>query len=249
MRFTILAILILLSVSTKMVAQNLIADHGFDVHNCKPFNLSSIEMCEQWTNPTAGTPDYFNPNCKQHSSPIMPNFYDWGWATNKAANDAYAGIIVFRADKNLKRKEYIQTKLLSSLKKDSVYLLQIDLLLASWSKFNLKELGIHFSSKQKYSNTQENFDLNPQIILQTGSVNSEIWTTIEIKYKATGDEQYLTIGNFNKKPIYNSVPFRSEINLKTPECYYYIDNFNLIANEKKEPLIDNDEFNKRGKTK
>jgi hypothetical protein len=98
--------------------------------------------------------------------------------------------------------EYIQSKLKSKLKKDTLYKCIFYIVRDNLCGTSIQAQGAHLSNnKIKLSdllNGIKDSTLTPQVINSNGYIDDTLnWTKIEGVFKANGDEEYITIGNFD----------------------------------------------------
>ncbi len=109
----------------------------------------------------------------------------------------YARLTVFNSSIEGVRK-YMQTRLLCPLQKDQVYILSLRL---KPEKVFMSSFGVHFSPVPVYSNNdllvrvRPTVDLTPHYKKVPYNLRSE-WFTISTEFRATGDEKFLILGNF-----------------------------------------------------
>ena len=130
-------------------------------------------------------------------------------------------------------REYIQTRLIQKLSKDKFYCVSFYVNLADLSTVAIDKIGIFFSS-----DTLKPLVLNglideiPNISNDFGSIIKDTvnWVQISEKFKANGDEQFLTIGNFfsDENTLYEILD-TSIIHAKF--AYYFIDDVSVYECE------------------
>lgn len=145
---------------------------------------------------------------------------------------AVGGIVCDPHGADTKRKiskgEYFQTKLKSPLKKDSLYILKFHMMLNPNSKRASNGIGIKFSecvfnpfdSLHMHENILPNCDFS----ISEDIIMTKEWQEFEFQYKASGKEEYFTIGLFENKAG-NKSKWISGGNL--PYAYYLIDLISL----------------------
>jgi gliding motility-associated-like protein len=205
--------------------------------NCiYPSNLEDCKDCFITYSPRINTPDYFfstnlNPACW---CPI--NFDGFQYARS---GDKYVGIIAFTwHSPYIFVREYISTKLIQPLKKDTYYCASFHVSLSENSEFAIKGIGMYFS-QNPITNTYSPFapadsilfhiffNLTPQVQSQFIISDTTNWIEIKNAFKAEGDEKYLTIGNFDSdfNLVYNQVKPPTYTHSSS---YYYIDDVSLV---------------------
>ncbi len=98
--------------------------------------------------------------------------------------------------------EYIQSKLKSKLKKDTLYKCIFYVVRDNLCGTSIQAQGAYLNNnKIKLSdllNGIKDSTITPQVINNNGYINDTLnWTKIEGVFKANGDEEYITIGNFD----------------------------------------------------
>jgi len=234
----LLSVLIALSVLAN--AQNLVRNHSFEEFEDCPDEVtveSKKELIPFWYLPNRGTTDYFN-SCAFHQVNVPDNIMGHMFALH---GNAYTGLVLLEqppSDSKLKRpleyREYLQTELIAPLIKDSLYCMQFYFCIASYSTYAIDKLGMYISEKA-LSNRFSTKVLNaePQISLDTNKAYTERdnWYQVCDTFRASGNEQYITIGNFyddydtNVEKMDYSI-YRGTIQQTIKEnkiAYYYID--------------------------
>ena len=214
---------------------NLIYNGDFEIYDTCPVNISTpgdlqIEHCIGWTSPTKlGTSDYFN-LCNNltstHFVGVPANMLGFQYPYN---GDGYCGILAWMFSTNgINYREYIQTKLLQTLVVGKSYNISFNVSF-SGSGYALEKIGALLSTNNYSANTWQPLMFTPQVINSNGILSDSLnWTKIEGAFKATGNEEYLTIGYFvdslqvmDTVNIYND-PFTTYFS------YYYIDGISLV---------------------
>ena len=238
-------------------AQNLVLNSSFEEHKTCEFIISAIDtnynnpgVVYDWcSGNVSGSPDYFNA-CQVYNEnwncmvPVNKN-----GRQSPVSGTAYAGIAIhsyFAAD--VEFREYIQTKLSHKLKKGVSYCIgfytsfaenDTSIINNGWSTGAAKNWGLLLSSDRPF-NTIDVYSTHPsppnsyiisgdpQIKTNDFVADTANWTLIGGTYLATGDEEWITIGNFN--PI-GQTPIDTFYHGITPNIisYYYIDNVFVIA--------------------
>jgi hypothetical protein len=217
-------------------SQNLVPNSGFEDFICKPWFISSIELCNNWSNPTPQTPDYFNNFCGEFKTAGFPDKNWWGPQLPKSGN-AYAGIIAYRPNKDEPSKsisEYLQVKLNEPLKAGKQYSVSIHISLAECSSFGLKRLSACFANRPINSKSPEQLNLYPQADFDVVN-DTATWILLEKVFTATGGEQFMVVGLFDvrNKIKTEKVHPSKEISGPRNEAYYFIDDVSVIEMEKK----------------
>ena len=207
-------------------SQNLVPNPGFENTGC-PTNFADIGAVSPWYSPSNATPDSYHP-CAKIPGVSSPN--NWHGNTNAHSGVGYAGIITdvpFRstASPSVEYREYLQIKLKAPLKngktyKVSYYIIHSKSSSQGQNNFSKPSAYISNDNDRPHSGSQHTIlGINPQITANGLHVDSLRWTEVSNCYKATGGEQYITIGNFNQA---------QRINNWDKKNYFFIDDVSII---------------------
>ena len=181
------------------------------------------------------TPDYFN-SVSGYSESLKFDGFIGG--TKAKRGTGFTGIFCYRVQPNRNIKdvrEYIETPLNFELEKDSLYKVGFSLCLDAESNVAIKNFGILFSNTpNKYNVDFKMFKVSPQIEFNFSYIDSiNQWITLQSIYKANGNENFLTIGNFksDKNTLIKEIDPLVEkgkkekwsLSKKEKAAYYYID--------------------------
>jgi len=198
---------------------NLIKNGSFEKFDQCPQGLGDF-FASSWSVVGKGSsPDLFS-KCSPNQSSANPSST---WVRLEPYNShSFAGIITYSKKKGY--REYIGTKLKTKLVKDSTYVIRLAVSQPIMSRWEITEIGIHFSSKSilKQENTLLEVDSYLPIQLDTTSLINR-WRILEIEYVANGSEVYLTIGNFrsDNKTVKKAIPNRKSSIYKKTHYYAY----------------------------
>jgi OOP family OmpA-OmpF porin len=205
-----ITILFTLFVQILSAQQNLVLNGDFEEYSScpqsesMPFqNPKEVEKCIGWGPASFGTSDYFNvcatnlviavpDNTFGTQNPFNGNGYLGGYVasyTGGAGTDGYAGVMWW---------EYIQGHLTTPLVAGKIYKFSMEISLAEVSDLMVTELGVHFSQEPLASPNTAALNANPQCIFYNPNhfQDSIDWVHLESLFIASGNESYLTIGNF-----------------------------------------------------
>lgn len=153
-RFSI-HILCLLFYASSFAQINLVPNWSFeDTVNC-PTGGSQLYNALGWLNPSLGTPDYMNA-CNTGIVNV-PNSIS-GFQYAKTGN-AYAGIFAYALGSG---REYIEIKLIDSLKKGKKYCVSFYLSTASPDGVGINKMGAYFSNTFVSSGSTATLPFAPQ---------------------------------------------------------------------------------------
>lgn len=222
-----------------LYSQNLVPDGGFeDAWTCpETFTRDyNKRFLPKWDSPNRGTPDHFHA-CSTGEAGVPVNF---AGNSNSKEGNAYVGIIL-REDFNsnsssqdLCSREYIQTKLTTKLHRNTLYCISFYYRLSSKSDYAVDALGLHLSSSKINIKNRGYIEVSPQISNLKGRrlKNKDNWEELCGTYKAHGNEEYITIGNFfsNEETSFLNVD-TTQIDSLSSYAYYYIDNVKIYPIE------------------
>jgi OOP family OmpA-OmpF porin len=229
LRFQFLIVVFITNFAT---AQNLVPNPGFEnfIHCPGSYSQASREFrVPDWTSANLGTPDYFNA-CSRGEADVPNN-----WA---GTSDAYEGLgfagIFLMVNNGLQYQEYLQSKLVGPLLKDSVYHLEFHYKLSSYSRFSINRIGLLLTDSMIVSKADKYLNLKPTLdICKDSALTTEtgLWEKASMTYKAKGGERYVTIGNFysNDQTKQYKIKFRPVGNeMLEIGSYYYVDAVKVI---------------------
>lgn len=208
----------------KAFSQSYISNGDFElVNDCPNYwsEKSSDFRLDSWYSPTRATPDLFAV-CSQNSG----NRNNWMDSNIPFNSNHYVGIIAQQKDKDF--SEYIQTKLTSSLIEGKFYSVKFDVFWPQKSDGSPVSIQVLLSKSKIYSK-KESFITASHAVSTNFSFDSLVkgeWRTIQYEFKASGNEEYLTIGKFNHSEQLRLVDFGNY-----NYCYYFIDNVELFPYE------------------
>jgi OmpA-OmpF porin, OOP family len=185
------------------------------------------------------TPDYFN---LSNDHPYNNIFKDFLGGTKPKSGNGYVGIFCLRVNpkrsiKNI--REFIESPLLTTLEKDSLYKVEISLCLDAESNIAIKSFGIYFSrTPTHFIQDSKMFVFKPQIEFNSSFLDStNNWITLESLYKALGNEKYVVLGNFKPDNIIITKPVftyqekgkkkKWELVPREKASYYYLDDVKI----------------------
>jgi len=186
-------IIILFSFSRQIIGQtNIVPNSSFENQTGCPNGNGLLANAIAWFSPTGTTTDLFD-SCSMHSNvpysqgQFYPPIYSM-------SGHAYVGMHQFGGN-----REYAQAKLIDTLEANVCYYAEFFTRVCGVSPQAINSMGINFSST-----SYTNYPPGPiQVPTQITRYNNPIikdtldWAQVNGIYVATGNEAYLTIGNFN----------------------------------------------------
>jgi len=195
-------------------SQNLLVNGGFEDENiCTEFHINCAP--EGWIS-TADT---------------YRNFY-------KIPGLAHSGLHCIALEAGSSKKQftrtYVRTQLLCRLRKGSNYKIEFYVK----SRYNiLDSVGVYFTSYDFLFEKQPLYKITPSLYLASASQRPQrgdtSWQKISLTYTATGNELYLTLGNFSKRDIAGptGIPLENHF-------FIFFDDISLVAENQKEKMCD-----------
>ena len=217
---------------TLCAAQNLVPNGSFEDYQVCPGSYSQHPAefrVTSWRSVNSGSPDYFN-SCSEGEAGVP---YNWAGLSDAFDGHGYAGIYMWM-DLEKDYREYLHCKLNEPLIKDSVYHIEFRYKLSSYSKYCTDRIGLLLSDSLKTLNNDRPLKIAPTIVFQKDSAltpETGAWELAAAEFRARGNEQFLTIGNFsdNRTTAHYYIQFRpaSEPMLAS-SAYYYIDDVKVF---------------------
>jgi len=218
--------------------ENLIYNSGFETYqNCPEDYIHYLEgvteLAPGWFITNTSTPDYFN-RCSIKSKVGVP--VNFAGTQEPHSGNAYAGLIL-RADSNrypFSRgyNEHLQAVITMPLDRNNLYCLQFYYVLGKNSGIASNGLSVYMSSARPlFDEASETFPFVPQLETKRDSLLSgrEKWNMFSGFFRASGEEKYITIGNFTN---YLETEYVSLIDEPSAEihsfAYYLFDDFRLF---------------------
>ena len=224
-------------ISEYVSAQNLVLNPSFEDFSKCPEKLNVeghvLKNLKNWNQPTYGTCDYFNFKC-DFSLKIVS---DIGYLPPRTGN-GMAGLVCNSVHPDY--REYIEGKLIKPLIKDSLYCVDMFVSLASKSRYSVDCIGMYISDVElsdikSLTNSYKPIKVKPQIRTPRGAtIKSDKWVQVSGIYKAKGEEQYITIGDFcsDNEQILDRVIIKNTTSSKYYSikkiAYYFIDDVSVI---------------------
>lgn len=220
-------------------AQNLVPNGSFEDYRVCPGSYSqdaSEFSAVSWRSINTGSPDYFN-TCSEGEAAVP---YNWAGVSDPFDGYGYVGIYTWM-DLAKNYREYIHCKLSEPLLKDSLYHVEFRYKLSSYSKYCTDRIGLLLSDSMEWVPNDRPLAIAPTVtFLKDSALTPETgaWEHAVTEYKAKGNEQFLTIGNFadNAETHYYYIRFRPASEpMLAQSAYYYIDDVKVTPLFSTEP--------------
>lgn len=237
--------IVFLFITMQVCSQNLIPNPSFEETKWCSYYIGEFgRFVTNWSTPTWGTTDIFN-SCTTGQTGI-PNNYNGLQEPKDGKN--YAGFFAYSDDNY---REYIQVRLAKRLEIGVVYHFSFHINLAEKSDLAIKNIDFLFTDHQLNSTISRELSARQLKKLHIENYvmhrientkfydNNSTWIKISKEFIATGNEEFLIIGNFNKNSKTDKllVSYRNTYDVS----YYYIDMLHLeqvhpVLLEKEEPV-------------
>ena len=207
-------------------AQNLVPNPGFEEFTVCPGSYTRQKEdlpVLHWYSPNAGTPDAYNA-CSKGEGDVP---YNWAGVSEAWEGAGYAGIYVWFSGKNF--REYLQCKMNSPLIRDTTYVVSFRYRLSSYSKYCIDRIGLHLSDSAVQKRNDRAWNITPTFRFVSDSAltpTTGLWELAQTEFRARGNEQYVTIGNFdddNHTGSYEIMHRPAQEFMLKEAAYYYID--------------------------
>ncbi len=242
-------IFFLLFNNTLFSQTNVVPNPSFEIINECPTSMGQINLAFPWFAPATSS-DYYN-SCFYSPFPIpcggasVPN-NNAGYQEARTGQ-AYAGIGFCELGwPNGGYREYIEVKLLDTLKTGKIYCVEFWVSLSRGCGYPLPigidAIGAYFSKDTlKYSDgdTIQVFNVIPQVQNPEWNIITDTtnWVKISGWFVAQGGEDYMTIGNFKTDAnTHTLVAYTNTPGSNGDIAYYYIDDVSVVECDTANPL-------------
>ncbi|MDA9774255.1 gliding motility-associated C-terminal domain-containing protein [Saprospiraceae bacterium] len=202
-------LLILLTPTLWLSAQNLVPNANFEEFSACPINHSQIANAEGWLNPGPGSADYYH-TCGVPDYHVPDNVLGYQFSST---GSAYGGITTILENSTF--REYMQILLSSPTVAGHCYELTL-VFSACDMGGDSNNLGLLLTNGAPTMMIGQ----SPQLIKTTVQDDQDLWHTINMQYVSPGGETHLTVGNFNDNASTDYVPGDGPTGTF---AYYYID--------------------------
>lgn len=213
-------------------AQNLVPNGSFEAYRKCPGSYSRLAAefsVPGWRSLSTGSPDYFN-TCSEGEAAVP---YNWAGVSDPYDGYGYAGIYTWtNLGKNY--REYLHCKLDAPLVKDSLYQVEFRYKLSSYARYCTDRIGLLLSDSLQTLKHDRLLKVAPTLtVVKDSALDAETgaWELATMRYRAKGNEQFLTIGNFADNPSTETyyIRFRPDAEpMLAQSAYYYIDDVKVL---------------------
>jgi len=235
--FCNIVIIILLFV-TQANTQNLVLNPSFEnltIDCCDyPLGTNPYLMLQYWTdanNVTGGSMCDLNHRCLScvvsgYSLPQSAIYGNQDPRTGDGFSSHYAFAVL---DTTIYSIDYVQGQLSNSLSAGSHYKISVWLSLADEVNYTFSNYGVLFTQTQLSENQVGLYNYSPQIVFNSFITETEGWQNFKFEFTATGNEEYITFGNFFEPQFVDSLKIGcADYDSLHPNscydiCYVYLD--------------------------
>jgi len=225
----LLLVILLVGVMGKGRTQNLVPNSSFELFNvsCSNIGQSLSPEATNWSSPIVNPKTiygYLNACATQPCCGVPFNSLGYCYQYAHTGN-AYVGIVVYAAISNF--RQYIQAKLLNSLKANHCYYVEFYINKHDFWIYAINNLGLLIGDTAILSYKNVYASANPQIQLYGNPAITDTmnWVKVGGVYTAHGGEQYITIGNFKDDAHTDTIRFQQYGNTGSG---YAIDDVSII---------------------
>jgi hypothetical protein len=212
-------IIFLIFISTKAISQNLVYNGSFETIIQCPKTTSRLNLASGWVgwDSLSGSCDLFKHCDSTFSLDVSVPKNTFGFQF-PSSGKAYIGTTCFEIGTY---REFPMNKLRTPTIIEKTYNISFYTSLANKCDYAIKDIGIYLSKNQLSFDHLFADTLIPTFVNTNNYISDTMgWVKIHGTFKAIGNENYLTIGNFyiNRPTNYIQVN-----NSNNPGSYYYID--------------------------
>lgn len=196
-------LIIILSFPLLLSAQNLLMNGGFEEENiCTEYEKNCAP--EGWISTSLYADYYFDD---------APNAYQ---------GQHFVGLVVADSGRSFTRN-FVRSRLLCGLRKGAQY--RLEFFIRSEHEDVLDSIGVYFSSNDFLYQRERLLTAKPQLFVKEDSsiVNSKLWQKVSLRYTASGNENFISIGDFKSSRM-KRLKGRADLNKK---FYCFIDSVQL----------------------
>lgn len=208
---------------------NLVENGSFEQLDGKLKRLGYFEVAKGWKSPTAKKADLYSETVP--SSPVSVPHNDHG-DQGALSGQNYAGVMWW-SYMNKEPRTYLQAKLKHTLTKGQKYCVRYYTTLSDLSKYASDQQGVYLSKMLVKKDDENSLTYNAQVPTLKTKVYDDLfsWQGVCGVYDASGEEQYVIIGNFAANEKTNTTKVkrpRGETRVQQNNAYYYIDDVSVF---------------------
>jgi hypothetical protein len=225
-------------ISSAQTFQNLVPNGSFETYTQCPSIGGQAFAAVPWTAPVCNSSDYFNACSSQYNVPSYAGVGNPYYYLVAKDGNAYEGIFLC---KEPGYREYLQVKLTDTLKAGKCYYVEFFAVSGQLTKYNANNAAASLSSGSNaiVTSTVTNggcsqLTLTPHIVRYGNPVIKDTinWQQIAGLYTATGNEAFITIGNFlddSQTDTVNMYPPGTTPYYIVPNAYIFVDAVSVFS--------------------
>jgi hypothetical protein len=206
--------------------QNIVPNFSFEeIIDC-PVSSGQFDKVISWFTPLSNGADYANACSSSNVCGVPTNSDGFSYQRPKSGN-GYAGLFSINGVGN-DFKQYVSIKLTNILSNNSCYFVSFYVSKIHWLSLSTNNMALNFSATIP-SGTENILELEPHILKFNNPIITDTLNWVEISglYTATGNEEYITIGNFKRDSETDTIVNHGPIPYYG--AAYYIDDVSVIA--------------------
>lgn len=211
---------------SSIIAQNLVENPSLEATQCPIFSPNPSDYIAPWTT-YFGAPDYFEANCGNPGTAATTN------NSQPFDGSGFLGIEVYGQVGTVYNRDYIHGELTEPLEAGKFYRASFYVKPVNFpgpGSYGINNIGLLVTDTVLGTTPANNvLEYNPTIKATDVIVNTSFWTPVCGVFKATGNEKYLTIGNFGLDQETSIDPLLNANNPTT--AYYLIDFVEIVEND------------------
>lgn len=178
--------------------QNMVPNGSFETYTQCPNNGSQIYFAPPWTGPTINSTDYLNACSANYNAPYYGGGSLYPYYLNAKTGVAYIGMHVYNSQNY---REYAQVELSDTLRNGFCYYIEFYATTIQNAKYRVNNIAANLSNSNFPLNLSPNNSLLTLPMHITNYNNPILTDTVKWEkvcgiYNASGNEKYITIGNF-----------------------------------------------------
>lgn len=227
----LLLLLTNLALAGMATAQNLVLNGSFeDTVDCEVGTQCLLLKAAHWYNPNIATPDVWDADLvRECGYPLDPDGFPGLWYLTPFEGIRHAGAYYWYGPGSSDTRDYMMTKLSTSLEAGAGYEVSLRYALRRTFQYAVDHIGVWLGDDSLFEYTPNWLSVTPQIRLRDPEsiylAENEEWTLLKDTLVASGDEQWMVIGNFDVADSVNGTS--AYPNAFNAYAYYYIDSVSV----------------------
>ncbi|MBK6884355.1 MAG: hypothetical protein IPH05_15725 [Flavobacteriales bacterium] len=212
---------------------NLVPNGGFeDTIRCDVHGLYSLLTAEHWSSPNMATPDVYDCDLQRLCGEAMdPNDEQGigiqGYQNAHEGSRFAAGFQWYGPNVPLEQdtRDYLMVRLTQPMVAGGLYEVSLFYSRAEGYRYAIDHLGVYFGPDSVFATHPVVLELEPQVNLrdplETYLTEGDAWVQLADTFVATGGEQWMIIGTFERSDEVNGVSTNQQTTYGV--AYYYMD--------------------------